>query len=321
MYGNNYAPYKLENMFSGVSTPNAVIKNNSAAYWFWFRALYQRICSTIEFTLPENWNRARDFFEACLYSNGFLCVFNDKEFGTVFQNCQLSGYDFFYQPTRAIVTNPLMKTSREMKIGEDCSLIKLTNDFKGILDLCAYFSEKLATIDGAVNMNLVNSKFGYLIGAKNKMAARAIEQMFDRMNRGEPMVCYDKSIVEGLGDDEPFEFIDRASIKNSYVVSDLLSDAQTILNSFDTEIGIKSLSVVNKRERMNVDEVNAGNEDANARITLWRECLTNSIKDVNNMFGLDIKFKFKFADGEVDTGKEETDDERKLKEWVLQSSR
>lgn len=312
-----YAPYRLENFFSGVRSPNAVVKNNSAAYWFWVRCLYQRLCSVIEFKLPDDWNRARDFFEAILYSQGFICVFNDKKFGTVFQPCTLSGYDFYYQPSRAIVTNPLMDNYNEFVIGKDCSLIKLTNDFRGVLDLVAYYAEKLATIDGAVNMNLINSKFGYLIGAKNKQAAKAIEMMFDRMNKGEPLVCYDKSITEGLGDEDPFVFIDRNSIKNSYITTDLLQDAQTLLNSFDTEIGIKSLSVVNKRERMNTDEVNAGNMDAQTRVTLWRECLENSIKEVNDMFGLDISFKFKFVDGENDNSEES----EAIRQWVMQSQR
>lgn len=312
-----YAPYRLENFFSGVRSPNAVVKNNSAAYWFWVRCLYQRLCSVIEFKLPDDWNRARDFFEAILYSQGFICVFNDKKFGTVFQPCTLSGYDFYYQPSRAIVTNPLMENYNEFVIGKDCSLIKLTNDFRGVLDLVSYYAEKLATIDGAVNMNLINSKFGYLIGAKNKQAAKAIEMMFDRMNKGEPLVCYDKSITEGLGDDDPFVFIDRNSIKNSYITTDLLQDAQTLLNSFDTEIGIKSLSVVNKRERMNTDEVNAGNMDAQTRVTLWRECLENSIKEVNDMFGLDISFKFKFVDGENDNSEES----EAIRQWVMQSQR
>ena len=313
-----YAPYRLEDFFSGVRSPNAVVKNDSEAYWFWIRALYQRLCSVIEFDLPENWNRARDFFEAILFSQGYLAVFKHKEFGTVFQPCTLSGYDFYYQPTRAIITNPLMNYANEYTIGEDCSLIKLTNDFRGTLDIVAYFAAKLATISGAVDMNLINSKFGYLIGAKNKQAARAIEMMFDRMNKGEPLVCYDRSIVEGLGDEDPFVFIDRNSIKNSYVTTDLLSDAQTLINSFDTEIGIKSLSVVNKRERMNVDEVNAGNADANARITLWRECLTNSIREVNKMFDLDIKFKFKFIDQDEE---EESEEGKDIERWVMQSQR
>ena len=312
-----YAPYRLEDFFSGVRTPNPV-KNNSEAFWFWFRCLYQRLCSIVEFKLPDDWNRARDYFEAILFSKGFMCVFNDKEFGTVFSNCTISGYDFYYQPTRALVTNPLMKTSRELRVGEDTSFIKLTNDFQGVLDLCAYFSEKLATIDGAVNMNLINSKFGYLIGAKNKAAARTIEQMFDRMNKGEPLVCFDKSIVDGLGDEDPFVFIDRNSIKNSYITTDLLTDAQTIINQFDTEVGIKSTP--EKRERLISSEVEASNDDTNARISLWRECLTNSIKEVNEMFGLDISFKFKFADGEPD--KEETDKESEdIKEWVTRSLR
>lgn len=308
-----YAPYRLEDFFSGVRSPNAVVKNNSAAYWFWVRALYQRVCSVIEFKLPADWNRARDFFEAVLFSQGYLCVFNDKEFGTVFQNCTLSGYDFYYQPSRAIVTNPLMTYSREFKIGEDCSLIKLTNDYRGVLDIIVYYAEKLATISGAVDMNLINSKFGYLIGAKNKQAARAIEMMFDRMNKGEPLVCYDKSITEGLADEDPFVFIDRNSIKNSYITTDLLNDAQTLLNNFDTEIGLKSIPN-EKKERMVVDEVNSRMQDTNARISLWRECLTNSIKEVNEMFGLDISFSFRFADQDNDEISEG------IKQWVMQSS-
>ena len=312
-----YAPYRLENLFSGVRSPNAVVKNNSEAYWFWFRCLYQRLCSIVEFKLPDNWTRARDYFEALLFSRGYMCVLDDKEFGIVFAECTLSGYDFFYQPTRALVANPLIDRSLELKIGENTNLIKLTNDFRGVLDLCAYFAEKLATIDGAVNMNLINSKFGYLIGAKNKRAANAIEMMFDRMNKGEPLVCYDKSIVEGLGDEDPFVFIDRNSIKNSYITTDLLNDAQTIINQFDTEIGIKSTP--EKRERLISSEVEASNDDTNARISLWRECLTNSIKEVNNMFGLNISFKFKFADGEPDN--ENSEESEDIKKWVMQSSR
>lgn len=308
-YALNYAPFAVQNLFDGTHFPSA-IKNDSVAYAFWNRALYQRVCSIVEFNLPDNWNRARDFFEACLFGRGFVCVFNDLKYGISFQPCTLYGYDFYYQPTQAIVTNP--KLSKTFDIGENCSLIKLTNDFSGVADIIAYYSEKLATMDGALNMSIINSKFAYVFGAKNKAAASAVKQIFDKVNKGDPLVVYDKAITDGLGGEEPFEFIDRAGLKNSYLVSDLINDMENIIKDFDNEIGIPT-TPPEKKERMISDEVNGRNADTNARITLWDECLKNSIADVNKMFGLDISYKFKFINGEPGINDEE------VNTWALQS--
>lgn len=307
-----FIPYALQNVFDGVQTPSAV-KNNSYAYAFWCRALYQRLCSRIEFDLPEDWNRAKDFFEACLFARGFVAVFDTKEYGITFQPATLSGYDWFYQPTKAIVSNP--KLSKEFTIGKDCSLIRISNDYAGLISLVTYYAEKLATLDGAVNMAIINSKFAYVLGAKNKAAARSIEMIFDKINKGEPTVVFDKAVTEGLGDEEPFEFLDRASLKNSYITSDLLSDWQTLLNQFDNEIGIPTLPA-EKRERMITDEANARQADCNARISLWDECLKNSINETNKMFGTDIKYKFKTYDVNEEVTEESGKDGEK---WELRS--
>lgn len=315
-----YAPYKLENFFSGVQSPSAVIKNNSAAYWFWVRALYQRLCSTIEFNLPNDWNRARDYFEACLFCFGYLAVFEDDKFGTVFQNCTLSGYDFYYQPSKAIVTNPLLPRSLELEIGKDTELIRLTNDYAGVLEIVRYYAEKLATLDGAINMNIINSKFGYMLVGKSKPASEAIKMAFDKMNRGEPLVVVDKSVFSGLGEDSPFEFIDRSNIGTSYFTDKLLQDAKTLLDSFDTEIGIKVNSAPDKKERLITQELEANQADASSRVSLWDECLGNSIKAVNKRFGLNISYKFRFLDGNDGTT-EENEESEAIKRWVLQSQR
>lgn len=319
-YALSYFPYQAQNLFDGVIAPSAV-KNDSVAYAFWCRSLYQRLCSIIEFKLPDNWERAHDFFEACLFGRGFCAVFEDKKFGVSFQPASISGYDFYYQPTKAIVSNPLL--SKEFEIGKDCELIKLTNDYSGVVDIVAYYAEKLATIDGAVNMSIINSKFAYVLGAKNKAAAQAIKMIFDKVNKGEPLVIYDKTIVEGLGEEEPFEFIDRSGLKNSYITSDLLNDFQTLINQFDTEIGIPTLPA-EKRERMITDEAHARDADSSARIALWNESLTKSIDNVNKKFGTDISFRFKFLDqnNTEDQDPEETLDksiERRLKEWASAS--
>ena len=311
-YIMGYIPYALQNVFSGTMTPSSA-KNNSYAYAFWCRNLYQRLCSRIEFELPEEWQRARDFFEACLYARGFVAVFNTKKYGVTFQPANLSGFDWFYQPTKAMVSNP--KMSKTFTIGEDCELIKLTNDYQGVTSIITYYAEKLAILDGAVNMAIVNSKFAYVFGAKNKAAAYSIKAIFDRINEGEPTVVYDKAITEGLGDEDPFVFLDRQSLKNSYITTDLLNDAQTILNQFDNEIGIPTLPA-EKRERMITDEANARQADCSARITLWDECLRNSIKAVNKKFNINIKYNFRTYDvnSDIELGEEDKP------AWVLRES-
>lgn len=307
-YQLNYAPYQMQNLFDGTHIPSAV-KYDSVAYAFWCRALFQRLCSVVEFDLPENWKRAKDFFEACLFGRGFVCVFNSKEFGISFQPCTLYGYDFYYQPTQAIVSNP--KLSQTFTIGKDCSLIKITNDFSGVVDIVAYYASALAQMSGARDMSIINSKFAYVFGAKNKAAAQAVKQIFDNINKGEPLVVYDKKLIEGIGDEEPFEFIDRNGLKNSYLVTDILNDMSSLLKDFDNEIGIPTMPP-EKRERMITDEVTSRNADTSARITLWNECLTNSIKDVNKMFGTDISFNFKYLDAAAPEERSESWELREL---------
>ncbi len=297
-YMMNYAPFAVQNIFDGTQAPSAV-KNDSVAYAFWCRALYQRLCSVVEFDLPDSWNRARDYFEGVLFGRGFVCVFETPEYGVAFQNGNLSGFDFYYQPTKCIVSNPML--SKTFTIGKDCSLIKLTNDFHGVVDIVAYYAEKLATLDGATNMSIINSKFAYLIAAKNKASSSAVKQIFDRMNRGEPLIVYDAKLTEGLGGEEPITFIDRQSIANSYLTDKLLNDAQTIINSFDSEIGINTMPP-EKKERMLTDEVNSKKSDSSARVTLWEECLRNSIDEVNKMFGTNIGFKFRFREENENDG-------------------
>lgn len=312
---DSYIPYREANYVEGVRKPSTQ-HIDSQALNYWMRALVHRCLSIIKFTLPKDWERAHDFFEYTLLTRGFLAVFNAPEFGISFQPCQLSGFDFYYQPTDAIIANPMY--SNTLRIGEECALIRLTPDYLGVLDICAYYAAKLASMDGAVDMAITNSKLAYVLAAKSKSAAAALKTIFDKINSGDSTVIFDKKVVEALGSEEAFEFIDRQSIKNSYLVSDLLRDIQTIINQFDTEIGIPSLPTVEKKERMITDEAEAKNADTSARVSLWDESLSKSIKEVNDMFGLNISYEFVFLDRMNEEQTEDPADKKSLKEWGLE---
>lgn len=319
-YALSYFPYQQANLFDGAIKPSCV-KTNSVAYAFWCRALYQRLCSILKFEgLPEGWQRAEDFLEAVIFGRGFAAVFDHEKYGTVFQPANLQGFDIYYQPTRALVANPYMRITRSLEIGKDCELLRISPDYHGVVSICSYYAEKLATLDGALNMNIINSKLAYVFGAKNKAAAQAVFKIFDLINSGQPTIVYDKSLVEGLGDEEPFEFIDRAGLAQSYLVNDMLQSHKSILDEFDSEVGIPSLGAAEKKERMIVDEANAKNADTSSRVSLWKESLDRSLKEVNSHFGLNITAKFVYLEKmEQEQNSLEDDIGRRMNEWDYQS--
>lgn len=306
-----YFPFNYDsiNAVEGSYIPS-MVKNNSYSFTYWQRSLFQRACSTLDFTLPDVWTgKVRDFFYYCMFRFGFVAIFKRFEYGQVFSPCTISGRDFYYQPTDVIVTNPSIKESLKLQIGTDCELLKLTPDYLGIFDIINYYAEKLATLDGAINMSLINNKLAYIVAARNKTAAEALKKIMDKVNAGEPTVVYDKKLL--LPDDEndeasPFQTWERTDLKASYITTEQLQDFQTILNNFDTEIGIPVLPYA-KKERMVTSEAESRIIDSTSRCRVWLQTIRSSIDEVKQLYpdiNLDVKALFE----EIKEEKEEPDD-------------
>lgn len=270
---------------------------NTRVYDFWQRALFQRACSTIILNVPKIWDGSTtDFLYYCLLRFGFVAVFDSPELGIVFNPAQLSGYNFYYQPSRAIIANPALKRSVDLEIGKDTELIKLTPDYYGIFDIINIHAEKLALMDTAINMSIANNKFAWLIGAKNKAAAEALKKIFDQVQRGEIAVFFDKKLADdgqGSAKSEPWQFLERSGLAGSYLTDKMLQDFQTVINSFDAEIGIRTVPY-QKAERMVTSEAESKTIDSTARIMVWKDCLDRSFEKVNNMFGLDLSCELRY---------------------------
>ena len=250
----------------------------------------------------------KDFFYYCLFKYGFVCVSKNVKYGYFFQPCTASGFDFYYQPTTAIITNPEYKA--ELKIGKDCELIKLTPDYMGIWDIITYYAEKLSMLDSAINMSITNSKLAWILGARNKSIAQTIKKIFDKVSRGDPLVIYDAKMQDDpQTKKEPWQFLERTNIKNSYITTDQLQDFQTLLNNFDTEIGIPTIPY-QKKERMVTSEADSRIIDSTSRSIVWKNTLDECFKLVNEMFDLDLSCELRFYDPEDNEDEEVQKDEQ-----------
>lgn len=288
--------YEQLNIASSTYTPTHLKSRNNKAFRYWQRSLFQRACSILEFDFPENWDGSdRDFFYYCLFAGGFVAVFKHNTYGVTFQWGTLKGYDWHYQPTNVLITNPALKKTLDLTIHKDCELLKLTPDFCGVFDIIDYYAEKLSGLDNAVNSSIVNSKLSQIFGAKNKSGAKIIQKLLDKINEGEPAVIYDTIISQDRSDDNdpnPWTYWER-DVKKNYITHDILEDIATLINNFDAEIGIPTIPY-QKKERLVTDEANSRIIDSTSRSVVWLNCLRSCNERIINTVGIDLNPRLRF---------------------------
>ena len=290
-----YVPlnYNNINFQAGTYSPSPVKNRNNKSFDYFVRSLFQRATSVFEWEVPDNWNGAtKDFFLYCLFKFGFVAVSDFEQFGIGFQPCSLSGVDFYYQPTNAIIANPALDTSLDLKIHEEAEILKLTPDYRGIWDILEFYAGKLSTLDNAIDMSLINNKYAFFLGARNKTAGQALKKMLDLVNKGEPAVVWDMKLLNDPTDkDLPFQEWKREHLKDSYLTTDQLLDFHTLINDFDAEVGIPTIPY-QKKERLVSEEATAKQADGKARSVVWYECLQSSLLDIKKLYP-DIKLSVK----------------------------
>lgn len=284
------------NIMLGTVAPSMVHASNNISFTYWQRSLYQRAVSKIDADVPENWEgEVKDFLMLCLLSRGWVFVSKAEKLGYWFNFGSLYGQDFYYQPTKFILANPnsqKLGLGSEYELHKDGELLKFMPDYCGIFDIINYYAEKLASLSGAVDMNIINSKVAFLLGAKDKGTANTLKAAYDRVNKGEPLIILDRPIMDDVkGSDTPFQFVPIQKIKDNYIVPEQLVDMQTILNMFDAEIGITTVPY-QKKERMVTGEADSREEDSKARITVALECLESSVANIKQLYP-DINLSFK----------------------------
>lgn len=284
--------YEFINQYNAMRSPSTVHCRNTALVEYYTRYLFQKVISVFEFEgLPQEW--ADNYFKYVLFGYGVIAVIYTDKYGVICQDCGLSGFDVFYQPTRCVIANPHLPGLKEFKIHENCEIIKLQPDYGSVMDLVTTYADLMALALETTGANLLNSKLSYVFFAENKTAAESFKKLYDRVASGEPMAVIDKNLL--LEDGTPAWQMFTQNVGQNYITDRLLNDMKTLEDQFNTVIGVPNANT-QKRERMITDEVNANNVDTQCRVNLWLETMNKDIEQVNKMFGTDIKVKYRYDD-------------------------
>ena len=274
-------PYDVENVAKASFSPSTFHLADNASFGFYARYLWQKMTNVFKFTLPEGWDE--DYFKYVLFGMGYIPVLYTARFGVIPQYGTAGGFNQFFEPDFVMIGNELLpdESSRELKIGRDCEVVRLAPDWRGVGDLIGFYAAKMALCSQAIDINLINSKVAFVFGAKSKSQAEAFKKMYQDIASGEPAVVIDKSLFTEEGNAQ-WELFSQ-NLKQTYLVSDIVSDMRKIEEEFDTKIGIPNANT-DKRERLNTDEVNANNVETAIIAEGWLNSIRSGFKKVKKLY-------------------------------------
>lgn len=292
------APYEYTyiNAENSKISPSTVHCKNASLTWYFRKYLIQKAISVFKWDMPKSWDE--DFFKYALYCCGYLAIVRTDVFGVIPTLCTLGGFNIYYRPKWAIITNPLIKGFLQPTIDKDCVVIKLQPDYGSIMDIVNYYADMLALCAEATGINIINSKLAYLAAAKSKAAAESIKKIYDEAQAGNPLVVFDKSLKDFDTNNELFEVFSN-NLKQNYIAPDILLTMRKIEQEFLTKIGLPNANT-EKRERLTDDEVNANNTETLALAELWLDTINSECEKAVNMFGLEsLKAEWRYPNGNV----------------------
>lgn len=278
--------------------PTDLQMKDSLSYWHYYNALLHLCYSIFEFeNLPDTWDR--DYMLNQLFIRGGFCVCQ-TELGVLPLMCSTSYYNVYNKPTKCLIANNVLG-SFEKTIGVDCVYVNLGWEFDSFINLnmaINMYAGKLANCDGAIATNLLNSRVSLLFMGSDNSEITSMKQAYDKFTAGDPAIFLKtKSTIN-----KPDLFFNN--VKNTYIVDELQDSKDDIYNEFLTYIGIKNANT-DKRERLNVDEVNVNNQSTSSHVYSWYYNVKKEIDRVNDMFGLDIKVRLNQPAQEREVSKDE----------------
>lgn len=287
--------YDHKNTVNSLLSPSTMHVHDTNLQWYFRRYLLQKAIAVFKWKMPESW--AKNYVLYTLYCWGYFAVVNTDKFGVIAQGCSLSGYDIYYQPTRATIANPLLTGILQPKIDSQCTLIRLQPDYGGIMDKVNFYADILALCAETVGTDLFNSKLAYVFASANKAAAETFKKMFDKIASGEPAVFPDKQLFNEDG--SPNWMMFNQNLKESYIVSDIMEDMRKWELKFCSDLGIPN-SNTEKRERLITAEVESNDIEVKLWADLALEELKASCAKARKMFGIELDVDWRYREEETD---------------------
>lgn len=260
-------------------------------YDYWYFKLLDLLINMFEYkNLPAGISK-RDL-ELNLLITGHATIIAKKD-GTLFTPLtSLYGYDEYYQPTKAVFANPVVITSKEYTIGEDCTVV-YNNSLQdsifyvkadsGLNTFIQRYARQLADIESTINIYSVNSRLESIPVSNDNAVMESLKSFFRNLSLGKRAIVSDSSIIENFRNVD----INRTGIKDG--INDWLIARDKVLEQFYRDLGIRMTN--QKKAQVNTDEVESNDQLLLISSDDMLKARKKGYDDANNMFGTSIEVR------------------------------
>lgn len=265
----------------------------SSLYRFYFDFILRLLYRVILFdNVPDTINET--FMKLILYTQGKICFLRGDLIGEGEQllalNCARANIpDVYYIPSNVLVVNPRLKKSYNLKRGEECVLVylseadqyNLTDINGGLYALIERTATMLADNDISINISQKNTRLVNLVSGDTQNTVDSIKAVIASMYEGDPTIVVKSSLIDKL---QGIPILQNQSNNN---LVELIQTQQYILSHFYEQIGITTHDQM-KRERLVTAEINDNLDLALFNIDDILISLQEGLQRVNEMFDTDI---------------------------------
>ena len=237
-------------------------------------------------TIDEN------YLNDALLFKGYVGGFSYKG-NIVVSEGALAGLKLYSRPVDFNPSSPFINLKKALKIDEECFICyntpvyKTPETFNAVVEM---FADRLTEIALSIDTSVKNSKVCVIPVVDNKEEAIRVTQILEQMYEGESAVLsYKNKSFNGENGIQIFPI----KAKDNIVVKELKEAFDDIMCEFYEFFGIKCNTMQNKRERVNLSEMNSNDDQIEIARHIILDPREKWADEMNAKFGCNISVKYR----------------------------
>ena len=196
----------------------------------------------------------------------------------------------YYQPTIAIVSNPYLKFYKTLELKDyvkkDGNAVVIWNDslHMGLLPMFDKYSSLIAECDISMRVNTVLTRLPAYFKSSDDTTKESIEKMLEDLEQGKlAVIGTDEDLLQGEK-----SISERFNDNQGHSIKDLIELRQYLIGSWYNDLGLNA-NYNMKREAINESEADLNEDALLPLIDDMLESRRFALKQINEMFGLNIE--------------------------------
>lgn len=196
----------------------------------------------------------------------------------------------YYQPTIAIVSNPYLKFYKTLELKDyvkkDGNAVVIWNDslHMGLLPMFDKYSSLIAECDISMRVNTVLTRLPAYFKSSDDTTKESIKKMLEDLEQGKlAVIGTDEDLLQGEK-----SISERFNDNQGHSIKDLIELRQYLIGSWYNDLGLNA-NYNMKREAINESEADLNEDALLPLIDDMLESRRFALKQINEMFGLNIE--------------------------------